>query len=311
MTVDRPQKILIDTDPGIDDAMAIVLALRAPSLDVIGLTTVYGNHRLPVTTRNALRLREAADRGDLPVVPGADQPLVRPRREIAVHVHGWDGLGDVGLPAPQGKALDEEAAAYIVRQVLAHPGEITLLAIGPLTNLALALQKDERIVKAVREVVVMGGAFNVAGNVTPSAEANVHADPQAAAQVFNAGWPLTLVGLDVTERCQTDRAFMRALGQAQDPTVRLLGRIFPVYEQYHRRQYGLDGGTYIHDPAAVAYLLDRTLFRTVRGRVTVEAEGPHPGRTVLDGSVKQGACRVCIDVDAARVLDALKVHLIE
>jgi inosine-uridine nucleoside N-ribohydrolase len=197
-----------------------------------------------------------------------------------------------------------------VQQVLAHPGEITLLAIGPLTNLALALQKDERIIQAVREVVVMGGAFSVRGNVTPSAEANVHADPEAAARVFDAGWPLTLVGLDVTERCLTNRAFMQALGQAADPAVRLLGRIFPVYEEYHRREYGLDGGTYIHDPAAVAYVLDRTQFRTVRGRVRVVAEGPHTGRTVLDRSVQQGVCRVCTDVDAGGVLEYLKAHLI-
>lgn len=306
-----PQKILIDTDPGIDDAMAIMLALRAPSLEVVGLTTVYGNHHLPVTTRNALRVLETAGRNDVPVVSGAATPLARPLREIDVRIHGRDGLGDAGLPAPQGRALDEEAAAYIVQQVLAQPGEITLLAIGPLTNLALALQKDERIVRAVREVVVMGGAFSVAGNVTPSAEANVHADPEAAAQVFAAGWPLTLVGLDVTERCLTSRTFMQALARAPDPAVRLLARIFPVYEQYHRREYGLDGGTYIHDPAAVAYVLDSTLFRAVPGRVRVVTEERHLGRTVLDRSVEQDTCRVCIDVEAGRLLDYLEAHLLD
>ena len=310
MTADRPQKVLIDTDPGIDDAMAIVLALRAPSLDVLGLTTVYGNHRLPLTTQNALRLLEAAGRSDIPVVPGAAAPLTRPLREAAVHVHGEDGLGDVGLPEPQSRALDEEAPAYIVRQVLAHPGEVTLLAIGPLTNLALALEKDERIVQAVRQVVVMGGAVSVAGNVTPSAEANVHADPEAAARVFSAGWPLTLVGLDVTERCLTGREFVQALGQAEDPAVRLLGRIFPVYEQYHRREYGLEGGTYVHDPAAVAYVLDPTLFRTASGRLKVLTEGPHAGRTLLDGVGEQASCRVCIDVDAGRLLNDLQARLL-
>lgn len=300
-----PRKIIIDTDPGIDDAMAILMALRSPALQVLGLTTVYGNHRLDVTTRNALSLLAWMDRGDVPVARGAGRPLLRPMREVPVHVHGEDGFGDASLPQPEGAPLDVDAADFIVQQVLAQPGQITLVAIGPLTNLALALQRDERVAQAVQDVVIMGGALAVPGNVTPVAEANVHADPQAAARVFDAPWPVTMLGLDVTESCVTDSAYLRALCEVDNRAGRLLGRIFPVYQRYHEDAYGLDGGTYTHDPLAVAYVLDPTLFGTASGHLAVELDGESVGQTVLDRAGTPPSCRVCVDVDEDGLLQLM------
>ena len=180
-----PRKIIIDTDPGVDDALAIFLALRSRELDVIGLTTVFGNSNVDATTRNALNLLHIAGRGDIPVARGAGVPLFIAPHGTAEWVHGDDAMGNIGWTAPLSPALQPHtlrAAEFIVQQVMAHPGEITLVPIGPLTNIALALQLEPRIAQHVREVVLMGGAVLAPGNVSPLAEANIHGAPHAAAR---------------------------------------------------------------------------------------------------------------------------------
>ena len=193
------QKIIIDTDPGIDDAMAIQLAFAHPGLEVLGLTTVFGNVHVDKATRNALRLVEMAG-VDCPVAEGAAVPLVRPAEPPGYYVHGPEGFGDHPAETPRGRAHELDAAGFIIQTLRNHPREVTLVPIGPLTNIATALRREPAIASKVRGVVVMGGAIEVRGNVSEWAEANVWHDPHAAAEVFAADWPVTLVGLDVTER---------------------------------------------------------------------------------------------------------------
>jgi inosine-uridine nucleoside N-ribohydrolase len=173
-----PRKILFDTDPGVDDAMALLFALRSPELEVVGVTTVYGNAQVEQTTLNALRVLEVAGRTDIPVASGAARPLVRAYRGKRSHIHGEDALGNTFLPPPSTRPLDIAAAEFIVRTALAQPGELTLVAVGPLTNLALAARLEPRVVSAVRQVIVMGGAAFVPGRVSPVPDVNVDNDPE-------------------------------------------------------------------------------------------------------------------------------------
>src|SRR5690349_17950701 len=177
-------RIIIDTDPGIDDAMAIFFALNSPEIELIGLTTTFGNGHTDLTTINALRLLEIAGRSDIPVAQGAAQPIASRFDEPGAVVHGDDGQGNLHLPLPSTKAISQSAAEFIVEQIMRAPGEITLVPIGPLTNIALALQLEPRITKAVREVVIMGGNGFCPGNITPAAEANIYHDVEAADMVF-------------------------------------------------------------------------------------------------------------------------------
>jgi inosine-uridine nucleoside N-ribohydrolase len=194
------RKIIIDTDPGVDDAMAIFLALRSPEVSVIGLTTIFGNVHTDLATVNALRLLEIAGRNDIPVAHGASAPLTRAYAGPVAFIHGDDGQGNVYLAPASSQAISQPAAEFIVEQILNAPGEITLVPVGPLTNIALALQLEPRIAGLVHEVVLMGGNALVPGNATPAAEANIHNDPEAADIVFAADWAVTMVGLDVTDK---------------------------------------------------------------------------------------------------------------
>jgi uridine nucleosidase len=313
-----PHKILFDTDPGVDDAMALLFALQSPELEVAGVTTVYGNAEVEQTTLNALRVLEVAGRTDVPVASGAARPLVRPYRGKRGHIHGEDALGNTFLPPPTGHPLDLPAAEYIIRTALAHPGEITLVAVGPLTNLALAARLEPRVVPAVRQVVIMGGAAFVPGNASPVAEANIFNDPEAASIVFAAGWPLTMVGLDVTMRTVMTTEYLHRLFPSSsnplrsDPLTTFLSRIVPVYLQSYRDRYGMDGIP-THDPSAIAYAIEASLFRVERLPVYVETAGRCAGQTVPDRfrqwdgpSTGSGQplpeIDVCVDVDSPRLL---------
>jgi purine nucleosidase len=303
-----PRKIILDTDPGVDDTLAILLALRSPELQVLGMTSVFGNGPAARTARNALRVLEAAGRVDVPVAIGADRPLVRPPRPVPVHVHGRDGQGDAGLPEPSGTPIATPAAAFIVEQVRAHPGEITLVALGPLTNLALALALDPAVAGGVQAVVFMGGTLTAPGNVSPVAEANIHSDPEAAEAVLAAPWPVTMVGLDVTCQTITPRAYLESLGHEPTSVGQLLRGIFPVYQAYHADRYGLAGGTFTHDPSAVAYLLQPGLFHTEQWPLFVETQGRSAGQVIADRGgqwPERPAHTVCLGVDSAGVLDLL------
>lgn len=279
-----PPNVIIDTDPGVDDAMAIFYALRSPDINVIGLTTVFGNTDVHHCTANALRLVEVAGHAEIPVAEGAGVPLIIKPRSTGKAVHGEDGFGNIAHELPRLKTapVNQHAAAFIVEQVMAAPGQVTLLALGPLTNLALALRLEPRLPEYVREVVIMGGAATVPGNASPVAEANIWNDPHAAAIVFGADWSVTMIGLDVTHRVSMTEDYLQSLFALQTPEVGILKRIMPVYQAYFQRDYTLGQGIYLHDPTAAICLTRRDLFAIKAIPLFVETQGLCSGQTVYD-----------------------------
>ncbi len=272
--------IIFDTDPGVDDAQAIAIALRHPELELLGLTTTFGNVDVEVATRNALLLAQLAGRDDVPVAQGAAAPLAKTRLPPPAHIHGGNGLGDIPLPAVTGRPDPRCAAQFIVETVNARPGEVTLVAVGPLGNLAGALQLDPGIVERVKRVVVMGGSIREGGNVTPVAEANMFNDPQAASRVLTAGWPLTLVGLDATHRCVLTPAHMARIETGQGELGRVLAGSYAFYRDFYQTFLGIDGCC-PHDSCALAWLLRPDLFTTARGHLNVVTEGVAEGQTLF------------------------------
>jgi inosine-uridine nucleoside N-ribohydrolase len=275
-----PRAVVIDTDPGIDDAMAIAVALASPELEVLALTTTFGNHDLVTTTANAQRVLDAMGRPEIPVIAGAHRPLVRGGHQPATSVHGLDGLGDADLPPPSRPPVAGlHAAQRIVDLVRERPGEITLVPIGPLTNLALALHLDPGIADQVAGVVAMGGAVRVPGNVTPAAEANIWNDPEAADLVLGADWPVTLLGLDVTAQLAADRGMLDRIDALGTPGAHLVSVTAPAYVDFHRVVEGFDG-IHCHDVATIAHLLRPDLVRTETMAVRVASTGLAAGQTL-------------------------------
>lgn len=274
-----PRKIIIDTDPGIDDAMAIFYALKSPELELIGLTTIFGNVYVDLATTNALRLLEIADRPDIPVARGADNPLEGAFSNPPVFVHGEDGQGNVHLPPPKTQAIKQTAAEFIVEQVMSAPGEITLVPVGPLTNIGLALQIEPRIAQNVREVVLMGGNALGPGNATPAAEANIYHDALAADMVFGAEWPVTMVGLDVTYKVIMTTDQLKHYEQTNTPMAQHIARIVPLYRDLYQQRAGIDG-IFVHDSTTISYLLDPSLFKTAQWPMRVDfSDGIGHGKT--------------------------------
>ncbi|WP_066341140.1 nucleoside hydrolase [Azohydromonas lata] len=303
-----PMKVIFDTDPGVDDAMALALLARSADVELLGVCTVFGNGTLDTTTSNALHLAELLSLR-CGVHRGAAAPLDGGPVHLPVEVHGRNALGDVPLPPHPARAESGIAASDCLVQALRrHPGEVSVLAVGPLTNLALALRAAPDVAALAREVVVMGGAFGHhghTGNVTPHAEANIYADPQAADEVFAAAWPVSIVGLDVTHQVVMDGAYLRALREHGGGLGRFLWDISRVYQAFHH-DTGVPDGFYVHDSTAVARLLVPGLFGTLRAPVLVDREGATRGRTRLAGP-GEGTGRpvqtVCREVDAAALLD--------
>lgn len=303
-------KIIFDTDPGVDDAMALLLALRSPEIEVVGVTSVFGNSTIETTTRNAINLLDFAGRRDIPVARGAGRPLVNPPAGTAEWVHGADAMGGIGweqVNPSHPHMLDVPAAEFIVDTVMAQPGEITLVAIGPMTNLALALQLEPRIAEATREVVIMGGSVLAMGNVSPVAEANIHSDPHAAQLLFSAPWKVTMAGLEVTQMVQMDDDYFARLACSGDPYAEFISRIVPFYQAFHRDWYGYTQGAIdTHDPSAIAYLIDPTLFEGEYYSVAVAADGLAAGMTIADrrGKFYTAPKAHCLmKVDGTRLLD--------
>ncbi|MEQ8676930.1 MAG: nucleoside hydrolase [Aggregatilineales bacterium] len=304
-----PKKIIIDTDPGIDDAMAIFFALKSPELDVLGLTTTFGNGHTSLTTLNALRLLEIADRPDVPVAKGSDHALIADFDDPGAIVHGDDGQGNLNLPMPTTEAIPESAAEFIVESVQAHPDEVTLVAIGPLTNLALALRLDSQIADKVAGVVLMGGNAFTQGNISPAAEANIYHDPEAADVVFGAGWDVTMVGLDVTHQVYLSPEDILRYGHMKNPLAQHISQILPFYQAFYKQIYGFEG-IYVHDSTAIAYLLAPDAFETHRLPVRVETQGFSRGKTWVSNGTEsiiapwenRPLVNVCVNVDAKRTL---------
>ena len=258
-------KVVIDTDPGTDDAIALVAALNSPRLDILGLTTVGGNARLSHTTRNALRILEFMGRQDIPVYPGSSRPL-KGRFEYAYGFHGPGGL-TVRLPLPKTEAQAGSAVDFIIESARANRRDLTLIALGPLTNVAKALKREPRIVEWLHEIVVMGGALDVPGNVTPHAEFNIFDDPEAAKLVFDSAASIRLIGLDVCRKAEVARAdedWFRGDSQGE----RLVSRIITGW----LKMRGRDEAYSLCDPLAVAAAIRPDLFTFARGNVSVETD---------------------------------------
>lgn len=288
-------RIILDCDPGIDDALAIAFAHGHPGIDLVGITTVAGNVGLAKTTANALAVCEFIGAAGTRVTPGCTGPLLRPALD-ARQVHGDSGLGGAVLPPAAASPADGHAIDYLIETVRAAPGEITLVATGPLTNIALAVQREPRLADWVREFVIMGGSAG-RGNVTPAAEYNIWADPEAAAAVFRAGWTVTMLGLDVTLRTGANEAVLRRMGELGPLGTRLL---LPALEQY--RSVREPGGPPVHDVCAVAWVAEPDLFGLIPARVQVELAGHFTaGMTVTDftatGEVGSGNALVAMHID--------------
>jgi inosine-uridine nucleoside N-ribohydrolase len=294
--------IVIDCDPGHDDAIAILLALASPEVELRGITTVAGNQTLDKTTRNALKVLELAGRADIPVAAGADAPLVRTLR-TAANVHGESGLDGPDLPEPVTSPVDGHAADVLAE--LIEPG-VVLVSTGPLTNIALLLERHPDVRERLEHIVWMGGAI-AEGNVTPAAEFNAFVDPEAAAAVFGSGIPVTMIGLDVTHKALFDAGHAERL-RGTGAAGRAVAELADFFLEFHRQRYRFDGAP-IHDAMAVAHVIDPTLVETLLCNVTIETASEYcDGRTVVDlWHVVDGPrnADVGVDVDAHRFLELL------
>jgi inosine-uridine nucleoside N-ribohydrolase len=268
--VDRPFRVIIDTDPGVDDALALLLAMRSPELKIEAITPVAGNVPLELTLPNALRLVEIAGRTDIPVAAGARVPLVR-RLVTATYAHGENGLGGAVFPEPTTKPVPEPAAEYIRRIVRKYPHEVTLITLGPLTNIATALNSDPDLAGLVRSLTMMGGSLS-GGNITPAAEFNIYVDPEAARIVFQSGIPITMVGLDVTRKTSLTEDHVRVLEGAENPASQAAAKIGRNAIN-HNRERGFLVGPNMHDSLAVAAFLDPTILKWQEYYVDVETTG--------------------------------------
>lgn len=272
-------RCILDTDPGIDDALALFLALASPEVSLEAITTVSGNVPVELTTRNALALLELTGRTDIPVARGCNYPLIRPP-VTAAHVHADNGLGNVTLPTPHIEPVPQHAIDLIIETVLNAPGEITLVPIGPLTNIALAVRREPRLAKLVREVVIMGGAVRVPGNTTPSAEFNIYVDPEAAEIVLQAGWPLRLVSLDATMQVGVASAEFDTLAQQDTRVTRFIQEMMRYYFEVFSPLYGTPY-FHMHDPLCMAAAFQPDLITWESAHVAVELAGTHTlGATV-------------------------------
>ena len=296
--------IILDCDPGHDDAIAILLALASPEVELVGITTVYGNQTLEKTTRNALRVLELAGRGDVPVARGAERPFLR-ELKVADHVHGDSGLDGPALPDPGTEPVDEDAVSFLADRL--DPG-VVLVPTGSLTNVAQLLDRHPDVRPA--RIVLMGGSIGL-GNITPAAEFNIWADPEAAAAVFASGIDITMVGLDVTHEAivgpeRVER--LRRMGRVG----RIVAELIDFYSGYHRKTYGWDGPP-VHDALAVAAVIRPELLQTAHRRVEIETESELcRGRTVVDLYPREPSppnAHVAVGVDAGGFLDLLEERI--
>ena len=297
--------IVIDCDPGHDDAIALMLALASPEVELVGVTTVSGNQVVEKTTANALKVLELCGRGDIPVAEGAPDPLVR-RRDVAAHVHGQSGLDGPDLPTPSRRPVDEHAVQFLARVIREREGGLTLIPTGPLTNVALllALAPDAR----PERIVLMGGSVGE-GNRTPAAEFNIWADPEAAQRVFAAGLDTTMIGLDATHRALVTDAHTERL-RAAGRVGSLVAELMDFYSRFHRVRYPELPGSPMHDPVCIAHLVDPGLVDVRAANIEVDCStGPSWGRTNVDWRGREHFgppnAKVALDLDGSRFAELL------
>jgi purine nucleosidase len=278
----NPTRIIIDTDPGVDDALTFLLALASPEIQLEALTTTQGNVTIDKATRNALSVLELGRASHIPVVQGSLLPLVQPLRASA-HVHGESGVGNSNLPEPKTSPVAGHAVDYLIERVLAEPQQISIFPIGPLTNIAMAIRKEPQFARAVKELVIMGGAILESGNITPQAEFNIYVDPHAAHIVFHSEIPITLIPLDVTQKCLLKPVHMERLLKIKSPISRFIYDAVEVYLQYSVER-GFEGVA-LHDPLTLATIIGPELLKQKEYYVDVDISGGvSMGKTFADTS---------------------------
>ena len=292
-----PKRIIIDTDPGVDDSFTFLLALASPEIKLEALTTTQGNVTVDKATRNALSVLELGHASHIPVAKGSVLPLVQPLRASA-YVHGESGIGNSQLPEPQAKPAQGHAVDVLIERVLAEPNEISIFPIGPLTNIAMAIRKEPKFAKAVKELVIMGGAIQEGGNMTPLAEFNIYVDPHAAHIVFHSGIPMTLIPLDVTHKCLLKQEHVERLMKINSPVTRFLRDAIEVYLKASL-ELGYEGCA-LHDPLTLATIIAPEFLTLKDYYVDVDISGGvSMGKTFADifNVTKQPAnMRVAMDV---------------
>ena len=266
-----PKRIIIDTDPGADDALTFLLALASPEIQLEALTTTQGNVTVEKATRNALAVLELLGKSHIPVVQGTSLPLVVSLK-ASDHVHGQSGLGNAKLPEPNIKPVAQHAIDFLIERFLAEPGELSLFAIGPLTNVALAIRKEPRFASAVKEMVIMGGAIREGGNITPQAEFNIYADPHAAHIVFHSGIPITLIPLDVTHKTMLYTTQIDQLKNIGSPISRFIVDATSDYIHFTESKTGISGCA-LHDPLTLATVIAPELLTIEEHFVDVDISG--------------------------------------
>lgn len=301
-----PIPVILDCDPGHDDAVAILLASASPELEVRGITTVAGNVPLEKTSKNALKVCELAKLDHVKVYAGMSRPLVKDLF-TAENVHGKSGLDGPNLPEPKRSVEPQHAVDFIIEALLSTPDPITLIPTGPLTNIATALLKEPRIRSSIQEIVLMGGAI-AEGNTTPAAEFNIFVDPHAADVVFRSGVPLSMIGLDVTHQALVLPERLHRIRGLGSRTSDVVAQLIEFFQEHHRVKYGMPGPP-LHDPCAVAAVVDRSLFHFKKMHVGIELEGNlTEGRTVCDlwgVTGNPSNAQVALSIDAPRFFQLL------
>lgn len=300
--------VIIDTDPGQDDAVAILLAFASPEIEVLGITAVAGNVPLQLTELNARKICELAGRSDTKVFAGCDRPLTR-KLVTAEHVHGRTGLDGPDLPDPKMPLQQQHAVDFIVDTLMQkESGTVTLCVLGPMTNIATALKREPAIALRIKRIVAMGGGFFEGGNVTPAAEFNIYVDPEAAEIVFASGIPITLIPLDCTHQALTTKARVQPFWQMRNSAGPAIAALLEFFERFDEQKYGTDGGP-LHDPCVIAWLLQPELFQSREVNVTIETKSELTlGMTVIDWwrvSDRKANATVCRGIDANRFFSLL------
>ncbi len=302
-----PTRIILDTDPGADDALAIMLMLASPEVTLEAITTVHGNVTLDKTTRNALALLEFLNASHIPVAKGCTVPLVKlPHPALGEVVHGSSGMGRTNLPEPKTQPIKTHAVDYLIERFLAEPNELTLFAIGPLTNVALAIRQEPKFAECVKELVIMGGAVRSGGNMSPLAEFNISEDPHAAHVVFNSGIPITLIPLDVTYKCLFTAADVERLDKVNTPISKFIRDVTADYMEFYLKYEGFNGCA-LHDPLTVAAIVAPELLQIESHYINVDISGGvSTGKTYADFmkvTKKPANIKAALDVKGREFVD--------